>query len=84
MDGPLSSSPRLSTSSVFWLDGLDNMEIFPAFRSTPGQNCGSFDMPWLNHKIKMIQNQIEIWIQITRDPHYPILSQSKYVNDCSL
>ena len=32
----------------------------------------------------LIQNQKEIWIHITRDPHFPILSQSKYVNDCSL
>ena len=63
--------------------GLDIMDIVLAIYSTLGQNCGSV-MPWLNHKIKMIQNQKEIWIHITRDPHFPILSQSKYVNDCSL
>ena len=38
-------------------DGLDNRDIVPAFHPTLAQYYGSFEMPWLIHKIKTLQNQ---------------------------
>ena len=58
-------------------DGLDNRDIVPAFHPTLAQYYGSFEMPWLIHKIKTFQNQIKNYL----NSHSLTLSQSKYVTD---
>ena len=58
-------------------DGLDNKDIVPAFHPTLAQYYGSFEMPWLIHKIKTFQNQIKNYL----NSHSLTLSQSKYVTD---
>lgn len=62
-------------------DGLDNRDIVPAFHPTLAQYYGSFEMPWLIHKIKTLQNQRKNNLNSHSLIHSLILSQSRYVTD---